>query len=415
MFQPTALILPATTAHWEVWKGTRGGESEWRGPAGSPVQAATEGAAAVIGLPARACRTFAFVVPTEDPKLFRQLAFAQLERRGLAAGPAEETSFACHVIGRAETGGSVLSVDVVLPEGAVLPLPARTHGLLPSLRLFSLPEGRLVLLEEQGRLVLCAGSGGRLVHSQVISGARGLDAHVGQELRVASLALPQQGLVPEVSGVEAWGDFPADEVAALTRQAGLPVEARPRPAPRLRADLRRAGADLLPPAIRTKARARRRRPLGWIAAAAAGAAILALGWHQQARLRALEAEAVRLETQIQSAAGEPGRVQGEQTQLKNVQERWAALRPAVEPRRYPLRQLNALARCLGASAAVLMRFESKPDAVSVGGTARSAGDAYALYNAIRAEPELGLHNWSMAQPSLSTDGTATFVITGKPR
>ena len=64
---------------------------------------------------------------------------------------------------------------------------------------------------------------------------------------------------------------------------------------------------------------------------------------------------------------------------------------------------------------MLTRFESKPDAVSIGGTARSAGDAYVLFNAIRAEPELGLHNWSMVQPNLAADGTATFVITGKPR
>ena len=85
---------------------------------------AAAGGPIVIGLPARACRTFGFVVPTEDPKLFRQLAFAQLERRGLAAGPAEETAFTCHVHDKS-AGSSVLSVDVVLPEGAALALPPR--------------------------------------------------------------------------------------------------------------------------------------------------------------------------------------------------------------------------------------------------------------------------------------------------
>jgi hypothetical protein len=414
MLQPTVLILPAARAHWEVWKGARGGDAEWRGPAESPAQAATGGGAMVIGLPARACRTFAFTVPTEDPKLFRQLAFAQVERRGLAAGPADETAFTCHVHEKSQ-GHSVLSVDVVLAEGAALTLPARTHGLLPAVRLYPLPANRLVVLEEQGRLVLCAGTGGQLVHSQVISGASGLDAHVGQELRVASLALPQQGLMPEVSGVEAWGDFPADEAAALSRQIGLPVEVRPRPAPVLRAEQRRTSADLLPPSIRAQARNRRRRPLGWIAAAAAVAAVTALGWRQQHRLHELEKEAARLEARVNASAGEVGRAEGEQSKLRELQAQWSALRPAVEPRRYPLRQLNALARCLEASAAVLTRFESKPDAVSIGGTARSAGDAYTLYNTIRAEPDLGLHTWSMVQPNLAADGTATFVITGKPR
>ena len=413
MLPSTVIALPAARSHWEAWKCARGGDAEWRGPAESPEQAAA-GGAVVIGLSARACRTFGFVVPTADPKLFRQLAFAQLERRGLTAGPAEETAFTCHLHRRSE-GSSVLSVDVVLPEGAALGLPARTHGLAPAARFYPLPAGKIVLLEEQGRLVLCAGHGGQLIHSQVISGATRLDAHVAQEVRVAGLALPQQGLVPEITGVEVWGDFPADEVDALSRQLGLPVEVRARPAPVLRADLRRASAALLPAAIRTQARARRRRPLGWLAAAVVVAALFAVGWRQRSKLLALEAEAARLEAQVSAVSGEAGRVEGEQSRLKEIQDRWTALRPAVEARRYPLSQLNALSRCLDSSATVLTRFESKPDAVSVGGTARSAGDAYTFFNAIRAEPDLGLHNWSMPQPNLAADGTATFVITGKPK
>ncbi|MFN0127065.1 MAG: hypothetical protein ACKV19_10330 [Verrucomicrobiales bacterium] len=415
MLASTLIILPAARAHWDVWKSGRGGEATWRGPAESPSQGANgSGESVVIGLPARSCRTFGFVVPTEDPKLFRQLAFAQLERRGLAAGPAEETAFNCHVHRKAE-GRSVLSVDVVLPDGAALTLPSRTHGLVPSSRLFPLPNGRLVIMEEQGRLILCAGDNGQVVHSQVIAGSGGLTANVGQELRVASLTLPQQGLMPEVTGVDVWGDFPAEEVAALGHLLDLPVEARPRPAPVLRPDVRRASATLLPAPIRQQARARRRRPLGWMVAAAGAAALLAVAWRQNAQLRALEAEAARLEVQVNATSDESGRIEGEQSRLKETQARWSALRPAVETRRYPLRQLNAVARCLDASSAVLTRFESKPDAVSVSGTARSAGDAYAFYNAVRAEPELGLHQWSMVQPNLDADGTATFVITGKPK
>jgi hypothetical protein len=414
MLPSTALILPAAKTLWEVWKGTRSGTAEWRGTAESPARATLESGAVVIGLPGRACRTFAFTVPTNDPTLFRQLAFAQLERRGLAASTPEDTSFICHVH-ETRPGHSVLSVDVVLPEGASLSLPPRTRGMLPAVRLFPLPAGRLVLMEEQGRLVLCAGIDGQLVHSQVISSAGGLDHHAGQELRVTSLALQQQGLMTEVTGVELWGDFPADEVAALTRQAGLPVEMRPRPAPVLRSDQLRASAGLLPASIRNRARARRRRPLGWIAAAAVLLLGSAAAWQQHSQLVTLEATVVRMENEINAAASQTGRAEGEQSRLRTTQAQWAALRPALEPRRYPLSQLNAIARCLGPTAAVLKRFESKPDIVAISGTARSAGEAYTLYNSIRTEPELALLNWSMVQPSLSDDGTASFEITGKPR
>ena len=414
MLPSTALILPAAKTLWEVWKGTRSGTAEWRGPAESPDRATLESGSVVIGLPGRACRTFAFTVPTNDPTLFRQLAFAQVERRGLAASTPEDTSFICHVH-ETRPGHSVLSVDVVLPEGASLSLPARTRGLLPAVRLFPLPAGRLVLMEEQGRLVLCAGIDGQLVHSQVISSAGGLDHHAGQELRVTSLALQQQGLMTEVTGVELWGDFPADEVAALARQAGLPVEMRPRPAPVLRSDQLRASAGLLPASIRNRARARRRRPLGWIAAAAVILLGSAAAWQQHSQLLTLEATVVRMENEINAASSQTGQAEGEQSRLRTAQAQWAALRPALEPRRYPLSQLNAIARCLGPTAAVLKRFESKPDIVAISGTARSAGEAYTLYNSIRTEPELGLLNWSMVQPNLSDDGTASFEITGKPR
>ena len=413
MFATTVIALPAARSQWEAWKCVRTGEAEWQGPADSP-EAAAAGNPVIIGLPARACRTFGIVVPTGDPKLFRQLAFAQLERRGLTSGSAEETAFACHVHQRSDRA-SVLSIDVVLPEGAGLPLPARTLGLVPSARLFDIPSAALVVVEEQGRLVLCAGHSGQLVHSQVISGAGRLDASVAQELKVASLALPQQGLTDEISKVEVWGGFTDEETAALSRHVGLPVTLGARPAPTLNSEIRKTGAALLPGSVRTQARARRRRPLGWLAVAAVLAAVAALGWRQRTKVRDLEAEAARLEAQVNAGASEAGRVQGEQSRLKDIQDRWSALRPAVEPRRYPLRHLNALARCLGTTSAVLTRFESKPDALSVSGTARSAGDAYAVFNAMRAEPDLGMHTWSMPQPNLAADGTATFVITGKPK
>jgi len=414
MFSSTAIILPASKSQWEVWRGTRSGESEWRGPAESPARAAVEKAQVLVGLPARACRTFSFTAPTNDTKLFRQLAFAQLERRGLASSTPEETSFTCHPLSQAPSQ-TILSVDVILPEGASLSLPPRTRGLLPATRFFALPDHRLVILEEQGRLVLSAGTQGQLVHSQVISSPLGLDNQVGQELRLTSLALQQQGLLPEVTGVELWGDFSPEQAAELSQQAGLPVEVRPKPAPLPRPSLLRASAELLPSTTRHRARARRRRPLGWMAAAAAAAVATAAAWQQHAKLRTLESEVVRVESEINAAAGEVGRTEGEQSRLRTIQAQWSALRPALEPRRYPLRQLNAVARCLAPTAAVLKRFESKPDAVSIAGTARSAGEAYSLYNAIRADPDLSLHNWNMVQPNLSDDGTANFEITGKPR
>jgi hypothetical protein len=88
---------------------------------------------------------------------------------------------------------------------------------------------------------------------------------------------------------------------------------------------------------------------------------------------------------------------------------------ALEPRRYPVAHLDGLTRCLTSGDVVLTRFESKVSDVSVGGTARTAMDAYNYFNAVSADSALGVYSWSMLQPSIGADGSATFEIKGKMR
>ena len=97
------------------------------------------------------------------------------------------------------------------------------------------------------------------------------------------------------------------------------------------------------------------------------------------------------------------------------QARWAALRMALEPRRYPVAQLDGFARCITAADVVLTRFESKAADLSVSGTARSAKDAYTFFNAVSKDGPLGVYAWSMLQPTIAADGSATFEIKGKMR
>jgi hypothetical protein len=99
--------------------------------------------------------------------------------------------------------------------------------------------------------------------------------------------------------------------------------------------------------------------------------------------------------------------------VAKTQQRWSALRSALEPKRYPAAHLDALTRCLNAADVVLTRFESKLTEVAVAGTARSARDAFNYYNAVTADAPLGVFSWSMAQPSLDNDGSARFEIKGK--
>jgi hypothetical protein len=145
----------------------------------------------VIGLPARSCRTFAFSAPTEDRQLLWKMAFAHVEKRGLTSSGVEQTPFECRFI---EQGGgrSLVSVDVVTPEAAGTLTDVKARAVIPSARVFTIPDGKLVVVEEQGRLVLCAGVGGRVVHTQIVAATRDFAGVVAPEIRIASLALRQQ-------------------------------------------------------------------------------------------------------------------------------------------------------------------------------------------------------------------------------
>jgi len=413
MFQTATVILPSAGAHWEVWRCGRA--PVWQGQAGDPATAAG-GGGVVMALPARACRTFAFSAPTEDRQLVRKLAFAQLEKRGLTQSGGEPVPFDCRVL---EQGGgrSVVSVDVLLPGAAAALSSAKAAAAAPCARLFPIPPDKLVVMEEQGRLVLCAGSGGRLLHSQIVSATRDLNGHAAPEIRIAALALQQQGVLQDVKGVELWGDFTGEEAQELSRQLELPVEATARPAPDCALVRQEGGTQLLPAATRQQLR---RRRLGWMKGAALALLPVAPAWwiyEQRAALAKVEAEAARMESTLDVPAdtAADAEVRAGHELVTAAQARWASLRMALEPRRYPVAHLEGLTRCQSAADVVLMRFESKVSELSVSGTARSAMDAYNYYNAVSADAPLGVYSWSMVQPSIGNDGTANFELKGKMR
>ena len=77
--------------------------------------------------------------------------------------------------------------------------------------------------------------------------------------------------------------------------------------------------------------------------------------------------------------------------------------------------LNGLTRCIPGGGVVIGRFECKVTELTAAGTARTAMEAYAYFNAVSRDKELGVYNWSMVQPTIAADGTANFELKGQMR
>ncbi len=414
MFRRFHLLLPSAASPWEAWSCPSASTSTLLETTAAPARPAKASGPLTIALPAKSCRTLALLLPSQDPKIIRQLAFAQLEKRGLAAATPEHTRFHCHAI-PAPQGTSIISIDVVAPEAAAALLPLQPLGLLPSARCYLLPQGPLVLAIEHQRLVLWAAHRSHLIHTHILSSPRANLAQIASEIHLASLTLLQQNLLPEVTALQLWGDFSPAETDALRAALPWPVSAQPRPNPDPAHCAQVRSALLLPSANRSSHRSRQRLLLKVAAAAALLAAAL-YGTIQPFRaLAALENQAAHMDQAINAASGSNLQQKALSDLVRASQERWSALRMALDSRRYPLIQLNHLTRTLGQGNLVLERFEAKGPDLSLSGTAQSALEAYRYFSAINTDPDLRLYDWSMVQPVLAATGTASFQIKGKMR
>jgi Tfp pilus assembly protein PilN len=377
----------------------------------TPAEAKAAGPGTVVGVPGRLCRTLGLSLPTKDPSTLRKMAYSQLERRGLARGSIQTTLFDCHSLpdrGSSASGDSRVSVDVLsdLPDDLEL---ANARGYTAAARLFPLPENKLLLWQEQGQLILSAGCGGKLVHSQVIGPVSRLQNGAAQEINLTLIALEGEGFVDETTnGLVVWGDYSEDDLGTLRSGLDMPVELKRRPAPSAALASSESAGELVPNSV-TATRHRHRRT--WIVLCGVIALIMAylvVLHRMNSRVEGLEAQIPQLEKQVSQTKDVAERVQ-------QAQARWNTLRPVLEPKRYPLVHLTHIARVMPGGGVRINDFASKIKEVVVKGEARDAASAYEMLRLLQADEELKVYNWSMPQPSVQRDSRATFEIKGNLR
>ncbi len=384
---------------WELWtfSENRGGHFARRITNPSEVPGEI-----VVALPAEYLFTFPAWLATNDRAVIPEVLHLQLEKRGLVSKNSGGSIVDFRVLETRE--GQTLAVASILqPEFPKELIFDRVKRYEPSAYTFSLPEDRLVIWREHGRLTVAATRGADAVSVQVL-GDNELSDSAALELKCIAFQLESQRLCERFLGITLWGEFTVEESERLQRHLGLKVTRDPVPPP----ELPKIGSKLLPPEVfRLHEKRRRRRRIGagiaWLAAVYILAVLGLIGyiyWQRNV--------ANGLRQHIQEQAPTVTAIQG-------TAEQWRQVEWAVNPKLYPVEVLYQVAGLLPPDGLRLTAIEIQNGKVSIRGEASTSPAAFKFAEDIKDKPELQMFNWEMASPTLRPDGRAEFTIEGNPK
>lgn len=394
----STILLPAPDASWRLVKPRSSAVAE---EVESPAEAAEQARPLVIGLPASACRTIGLILPQADPEVLEQMVETQLERRGLHPHTGAGANFRWHLLG--PVGGHVvISVDVLaepFPESLAV---AQASDYTSALRLLDLPAGHIVVVEEQGELVIAAGHAGKLFHSHVFAPISASPEEVSSEISLCRMVLEAEPGFGTITGVTLVGT--SWEKQRIAGALDLPVETRDSLQRNTRLDTSN-WTRLLPTTVRAAQVAQVRHKtivryliLGALLYVALG--FLAYAWLtvNQKKVEALAAEVA--ETNAPAEA------------VRTTATQWKTLAPAVEVSHFPMVALSAITRLLPPSGVVIREFEFKNGVIDLKGEARDADTVVTFMESIKAQKVLALYEWTNPQPSVK-EKNASFRAQGK--
>lgn len=394
----STFAVPSSDGGWDLYR--RGSKVR---SAPDLKELAGSGAGVTVAVPAQYASTFLVSLPTTDSSMFSDMAFAQIERRGLARESEGEVVFDHHAIGH-EGNKTDLSVDVLsaeFPETWSLP---KADAYVASARVLEMPDDKLMVWREHKRLVLAANHGGRVTHVQVVSAGTKLGEAVAQEINLTALSLQGEGAIGENPDLVVVGEFSRDECEAFEKASVLPVEFAPER--RVRTSVATSDPGLTPAAVRHARQRRssgRRRNVVLALVAMFYAAAMYLVW-DFSKKRAAEIEDLRADVELIRPAAE---------QVQQARERWEALEPAVDLKFYPLVQLNQITRVMPPSGLVIREFQTKGRNVRIRGRARDAQLAFRFEEGLEANEALADYQWNMPNPKVERDNSATFEVQGE--
>lgn len=364
----------------------------------------------LVGLPATAVFTFLAELPPVEEALHESMLMAQVDKRGLTGKGAPLVDYE-----RLDQGaqGSTYSVRVVteIPAEWILP-KAGGYTLSAALWAPTASTGALAgtsaaIWPEHGRLVLGLFVGSAPALVQVLSSKPEPGSALAAEVNLILLGLGAERLFEEAAPRELVLYLNTRDEAGLhdfCAQLSLPVRLEsPRPAPQGEARPR-----LLPFELQRYRRRRRAaaRNLALLAAALVIYAVVGMWIWKEAK--ATQREITSLEQRIAIVEPDVERVQ-------LAEERWRALEPAFNKDLFPVVQLSRITSALPGSGVVIRQYRTTGRQIRLRGQARDVQLANRLLEDLQSLEGFQRYEWSMPNPKVERNNTATFEIEGKPK
>jgi hypothetical protein len=392
----THLLRAVDGEEWELWIFSENKGARFVRRLSTPSEVPGE---MVVALPAAYTFTFPAWLATSDRAVIREILHLQLEKRGLLTKNSGDSVVDYRVIDTSDNRS--LAIATILQSEFPKDLAfERVKRFEPSAYTFALPQDRLVVWREQGRLTVAATRGKDAVTVQVL-GDDELSDGAALELKCIAFQLAAQHLCERFLGITLWGEFTVEESERLQRHLGLKVTRDTVPPP----DLPQTRSKLLPPEVYNLHQKRRRRQrirsaIGWLAGIYVLGVLGLIGFIYWQRHLVNE-----IQRHIQEQAPTVAAIQG-------TAERWSQVELAVNPSLYPVEVLYQVAGLLPPDGLRLTAVEMQNGKVAIHGEASTAPAAFKFAEDIKAKPDLQMYSWLMPSPTLRPDGRAEFTIEG---
>lgn len=361
----------------------------------------------VVGLPASCVSTFVVELPAvADESLRESMVLSQVDKRGLGGKGAVLVDR--EVVGRSDAGEThAVRVLSEIPEDCLVETAAG-YSTSAALRCSGLSRDSVVAVwRERGRLVLAVRTGGRDTHVQMMSGKAEIGAPLAREINLVLLGLggetffeadPPRELVLFADGVsdeDLEGFRGALTLPLRFERAGYPAKAVER-------------ERLLPSEVARWRRRRRNvaRAVALLAASLVAYAVAGTWIWKSAKATQREVESLERRIAILEPDAERVRI---------AEERWRALEPAFDKDLFPVVQLSRITSALPGSGVVVREFRTTGRAIRIRGQARDVQLANRLLEDLRGMESFRRYEWSMPNPRVERNNTATFEIQGKPK